>query len=66
MPTSQTAAFNGVKIFSATLARDRAVLGERVTAWIDALAIGRVVEVVVRQSSDSAFHCLTVAIFWRE
>ena len=57
--------FRHVKVFSATLARDRENLGERVTAW---LRQGRkeVVDKIVTQSSDSEFHCLTITLFYNE
>lgn len=59
--------FNGVKVFSATMARDREVLGERVTEWLrdPAQAGVQVVDHVVRLSSDSEFHCLSVTLFFR-
>jgi len=63
-------AFNGVQIFAATLAHQRDQLGETVTAWLKAAREQRpgfqVVEILVRQSSDAAFHCLTILIFFNE
>lgn len=62
-------AFNGVKIISATMAAQRHALGETITRWI---AESRkrpgfeLVDVVVRQSSDAAFHCLSYSIFYWE
>jgi hypothetical protein len=57
--------FDGVKVFSATKANDRAVLGDVVTAWIQDHPENEVIDTVVRQSSDRAFHCLTFTLFWR-
>ena len=59
--------WNGVQVFSATKARDREVLGERVTAWLRApeQAGVRVVDTVVTQSSDNEFHCLAITLFFR-
>ena len=57
-------AFNGVKVFSATLQRHRDELGERVTEWLAANKAIRVVESVVRQSSDREFHCLSITLFY--
>ncbi len=55
--------FEKVMVFSATKARDREVLGERVTDWLHAHRRLRVVDKVIRQSSDSAFHCLSITLF---
>jgi len=51
-----------IKVFSATKAREREALGEKVTAWIRDNNM-RVVDKVVKQSSDSEFHCLTIVLF---
>ena len=59
------AGYDAVKVFSAAKAADRARLGERVTDWIAAHADLRIVDTVVRQSSDNAFHCLTIIVFYR-
>jgi hypothetical protein len=59
------AAFNGVKIFSATMFADRGQLGERVTAWL-ATGQRKLTDIVVTQSSDAAFHCVTISIFYYE
>lgn len=56
--------FNGVKVFSATTAQDRAVLGDRLTAWVKANPSRRIVDTVTRQSSDEAFHCLSITVFY--
>jgi hypothetical protein len=57
--------YDGVKIFSATKAADRVLLGERVTAWIGEHPEYQVVDRWVTQSSDHAFHCLAITIFWK-
>jgi hypothetical protein len=57
--------FNRVEVFSATLHRDRAELGDRVTRFLQGYG-GTVVDKVVAQSSDSEFHCLTVVLFCRD
>ena len=57
--------FNGVKVFSATTAMDREDLGERVNRWLREHADVEVVDKVVTQSSDDAYHCITVTIFYR-
>ena len=59
-------AFNGVKIFSATMFATRDALGEQVTAWITAHPQLAPTEIVLTQSSDSAFHCITITLFYWE
>jgi len=58
--------FNGVRIFAATLAREREALGERVTAWIRDNPAKQIVDVSVTQSSDAEFHCLAITLFFWE
>jgi hypothetical protein len=55
---------NGVKVLSATMHEQRAVLGERVTEWLAANPTFQIKEIVVKQSSDSGFHCLSFSIFY--
>ena len=57
--------FNGVKVFSATKAKDRDELGEQVTRWLRANQDLEVIDRAVMQSSDDEFHCLTVVLFYR-
>jgi hypothetical protein len=57
--------FTGVKVFSATKAKERDDLGEQVTRWLRANADLEIVDRTVSQSSDNEFHCLTVVIFYR-
>lgn len=60
--------YSAVKVFSATKMEDRMRLGETVTSWI----AGRtkesgsfeIVDTVVTQSSDEAFHCLAITVFY--
>lgn len=58
--------FTGVKIFSATLFADRDSLGEKVSAWLARNPSAQVTEIIQTQSSDSAYHCLTLTVFYRE
>jgi hypothetical protein len=58
-------AFEGVKVFSATKAADRSSLGDRVTAWLAEHPEHEIVDKVVTQSSDHAFHCIAITLFWR-
>jgi hypothetical protein len=57
--------FDSVKVFSATMFADRAKLGERVTDWIQANPACELTEIVVTQSSDASFHCITISVFYR-
>ncbi len=57
--------FTGVKVFSATKAKEREELGEAVTRWLRSNADLEVVDRIVTQSSDDEFHCLTIVLFYR-
>ena len=57
-------AFTGVKVFSATKAKDREELGEQITRWIRANPNARIIDKIVTQSSDSEFHCITITLFF--
>jgi hypothetical protein len=59
-------AFNGVKIFSATMAKAREALGDQVTAWLLSAPDREVVDTVITQSSDEAFHCIAITIFYKD
>ncbi len=59
-------AFDGMKVFSATKAKEREFLGELVTDWIRANEKSVViVDKVVTQSSDNEFHCLAITLFFK-
>ncbi len=55
--------YTGVKVFSATKFKDRDALGDKVNDWLADHPV-EVVDYVVTQSSDSAFHCLTITLFY--
>ncbi|HTR56307.1 MAG TPA: hypothetical protein VMJ10_36790 [Kofleriaceae bacterium] len=55
----------GVKVFSATKARDRDALGDMITDWIRAHPEVEVFDKIVTQSSDAEFHCLAITLFYR-
>ena len=59
-------AFNGVEVFSATTYRARERLGEDVTEWLALRPELDVVDIVVTQSSDAEFHCITISVFYFE
>ena len=56
--------FNGVKVFSATMAQERDQLGEKITQWLSAHPGVQIVDKIVTQSSDEAFHCLAITLFF--
>lgn len=55
----------GVKVFSATKAKERELLGELITDWIRNHPEHEIVDKIVTQSSDSEFHCLTITLFYK-
>ena len=56
--------FNAVKVFSATMFSQREQLGGVVTDWIASHPHFKIRDMVVRQSSDSAFHCISITVFY--
>lgn len=58
--------FNGVKVFSATMVADRDQLGEKVSDWMARNSHLKVTDIVVTQSSDEAFHCIAITVFYWE
>jgi hypothetical protein len=60
------ASYSGVKVFSATKARERELIGDRINEWIDeSIKEVEIVDTIVTQSSDREFHCLTITIFYK-
>ncbi|MFP2930863.1 hypothetical protein ACLESO_37815 [Pyxidicoccus sp. 3LG] len=57
--------FTGVKVFSATKAKEREELGENVTRWLKSNSDLEIVDRVVCQSSDNEFHCYTLVLFYK-
>lgn len=58
--------FNGVKVFCATMFADRQRLGETVTEWLALRPDLSIVDIVVTQSSDDGFHCISISVFYFE
>ena len=58
--------FNAVKVFSATMAQERDHLGEKITAWLREHPGVSIVDKIVTQSSDEAFHCVAITLFYVE
>lgn len=66
MSTLTTADINGMKVFSATLMRDRQMLGEKVTEWLREQTGLTLIDYVVTQSSDAEFHCLAITVLFHK
>lgn len=64
-PPEEERGYDGVTVFSATTAQHRQRLGDDITAWLRAHSERVPVNTIIRQSSDSRFHCLSILIFWR-
>ena len=62
--------FNGVKVFAATMVQQRQDLGDVVTRWLEEARRTRpgfeLVDMLIRQSSDRAFHCISITVFYKE
>lgn len=56
--------YSFVKVFSATKSKARSSLGDRITEWIRANNNFRVIDVIVTQSSDRRYHCLSIVLFF--
>lgn len=68
-PTHKQSPFDGCKVFSAALWQQRAMLDDRVTRWLEEMRERpgfEVVDIVVRQSSDAAYHCVSICLFFIE
>lgn len=50
------------RVFSATKAREREVLGEKVTRWLRENKLEGIHH-EVNQSSDNEFHCLSICVW---
>jgi hypothetical protein len=57
--------FTGIKVFWATMFAQRAKLGETVTEWLAAHPEIELVDMVVTQSSDAQFHCVSICVFYK-
>ncbi len=56
----------GVKVFTATKAKERGALGDRITEWLRSDPPKSLRDVTVTQSSDEEFHCLTITFLYTE
>jgi hypothetical protein len=58
--------FTGVKVFSATKAKEREELSENINRWLRSNADLEIVDRVVCQSSDNEFHCYSMVLFYKQ
>lgn len=58
--------YTAAKVFSATISKERETLGDKLSAWLQAHPGVEVVDTAPLQSSDNAFHCITIVVFYRE
>ncbi len=65
-PQSSPQTFNAVKVFSATMHLRRNALGDVVNQWLAKHPTFRVCDLVVTQSSDAGFHCVSICVFYRD
>ena len=56
-------AITAVKVFSTTMARDRELMGERITEWLRVHPELKLVDTIVTQSSDNEYHCVSITLF---
>lgn len=57
-------AYQGVKVFTATKAKEREELGTHITQWLQEHPTYKIKNTTVTQSSDNEFHCLTIILFY--
>ena len=55
-------AITAVKVFSTTMARDRELMGERITEWLRLHPELKLVDTIVTQSSDNEYHCVSITL----
>lgn len=64
-PPTPPSRFTGVKVFGATMFAQRDKLGETVTQWLTAHPEIELVDIVVAQSSDAQYHCISICVFYK-
>ena len=58
--------FDGVQIWTATMAREREGMGAQITRWMRDNPDKEIVDYTITQSSDAAYHCVVVTFFYRQ
>ncbi|MBU1534523.1 hypothetical protein KKF84_04335 [Myxococcota bacterium] len=56
----------GVKVFTATKAKERDALGNQITNWLREANGIELISKQTTQSSDNEYHCLTVTIVYKK
>ena len=66
--TGMAKKIKGVKVFSASMHKEREFLDKRITAWLGRMGLDHqafeVVDAVVTQSSDESHHCYSMTLFY--
>lgn len=63
--TVDYASVTGCRVFSSTRSSDRMTMGERISEWMVSHPDIQIVDIRVVQSSDDAYHCLSIVILWK-
>ncbi len=56
----------GVKVFTATKAKEREELGDVVTHWLRKNGCPEILDTQINQSSDNEYHCLSITIIYKK
>ena len=56
--------YKGARVFTATKAKEREILGHRLTQWLEENPTIKIKDTKVVQSSDNEFHCLSIIVFY--
>ena len=57
-----------VKVFCATMSKDRETLGDKVSEWLrtENVQPEDITDKQVLQSSDNAFHCISIVLWYNK
>jgi len=56
----------GVKVFTATKAKEREELGESVSLWLRQNGNPEILDTQLNQSSDNDYHCLSITLIYKK
>jgi len=56
----------GVKVFTATKAKEREELGEVLSLWLRQKGCPELVDTQINQSSDNDYHCLSITVIYKK
>lgn len=57
---------DGAAVFSATMHKERNNLGREITSWLEKHPYVTIVDKMVKQSSDTDYHCLSIILFYKK